>query len=52
MDKPNIVFVFADQMRAQATGYAGDPNLKTPYLDELAGESINFTNALSGTMGI
>ena len=25
--RPNLVFVFADQMRAQATGYAGDPNV-------------------------
>ncbi len=45
--KPNLVFVFADQMRAQATGYAGDPNVKTPYLDRLAGESLNLTNATS-----
>ncbi len=38
--KPNLVFVFADQWRAQATGYAGDPNLrgKTPHLDCLAEE--------------
>ena len=25
--KPNIIYVFADQWRAQATGYNGDPNL-------------------------
>ena len=30
VQKPNLVFVFADQWRAQATGYAGDPNAKTP----------------------
>ena len=47
MQPPNIIFVFADQMRAQATGYAGDPNVKTPYLDQLAGESANFVNATS-----
>jgi len=47
MVKPNIVFVFADQMRAQATGYAGDPNVHTTYLDRLAKESLNFTNAIS-----
>ena len=46
--KPNIVFVFADQWRAQATGYAGDPNAKTPHLDKLAKSSVNFTNAVSG----
>ena len=46
-DKPNIVFVLTDQWRAQATGYAGDPNVKTPNLDALASKSINFENAVS-----
>jgi len=45
--KPNIVFVLTDQWRAQATGYAGDPNVKTPNLDALASKSINFENAVS-----
>ncbi len=44
---PNVVFVFADQWRAQATGYMGDPNAKTPHLDRLAGDSVNFVNAVS-----
>lgn len=42
-----MVFVFADQWRAQATGYAGDGNVRTPNLDRLAAESVNFTNAVS-----
>ena len=46
--RPNIVFVFADQWRAQATGYAGDPNARTPHLDALERQSINFTHAVSG----
>jgi arylsulfatase A-like enzyme len=44
---PNIVFVLTDQWRAQATGYASDPNVKTPNLDALASKSINFENAVS-----
>ena len=48
MKNPNIVFVFADQWRGQATGYAGDPNVITPNIDKLATESVNFTNAISG----
>ncbi len=44
---PNVVFVFSDQHRADATGYAGDPNVKTPVMDRLARESINFTLAVS-----
>ncbi|MCK4292932.1 MAG: sulfatase [Planctomycetes bacterium] len=46
--KPNLVFVFADQWRAQATGYAGNKDVKTPNLDKLAGQSVNFSNAVSG----
>jgi arylsulfatase A-like enzyme len=47
--RPNVVFVLADQWRAQATGYAGDPNLKgmTPNLDRLAAESVNLVNAVA-----
>jgi arylsulfatase A-like enzyme len=45
--QPNIVYVFADQWRASATGYAGDPNVKTPHLDKLSKESFNFRNARS-----
>ncbi len=45
--KPNIVYILADEWRAQATGYAGDPNVQTPNLDLLAGKSVNFSNAIS-----
>ncbi|HUT19322.1 MAG TPA: sulfatase [Anaerolineae bacterium] len=48
MKQPNIVFVFADQWRAQATGYAGNPTVQTPNLDRLAQESVNFTHAAAG----
>ncbi|MCX7824355.1 MAG: sulfatase [Verrucomicrobiae bacterium] len=44
---PNIVYLLADQWRASATGYAGDPNVKTPNLDRLAKEGLNFRNAVS-----
>jgi arylsulfatase A-like enzyme len=47
-EKTNLIFVFADQWRAQAFGYAGDPNVATPNLDCFAGESLNFSNAVSG----
>ncbi len=45
--RPNVVFLLADQWRAQATGYAGDPNVKTPEIDRLAAASVSFTNAVS-----
>lgn len=47
--KPNIVFVFSDQHRKDATGFNGNPDVLTPHLDNLAKESINFVNAVSGT---
>ncbi|MBC8217268.1 MAG: sulfatase [Planctomycetes bacterium] len=46
--QPNLVFVFADQWRVQSVGYAGNSDVKTPQLDKLASQSINFTNAVSG----
>ena len=48
MKRPNVIFVFSDQHRAQALGYAGDPNVKTPAMDRLAEEGICFTLAVSG----
>ena len=45
--KPNILFVMADQWRAAAFGFAGDPNVHTPHLDALQHESIDLINAVS-----
>lgn len=45
--KPNVVFVLADQWRAQAMGYAGNDVVKTPNLDKLAIENVNFAMAIS-----
>lgn len=45
--RPNIIYLLTDQWRASATGYAGDPNVRTPNLDRLSKESLNFLNAVS-----
>ena len=45
--QPNLVFVFADQLRYQSLGYAGDSKAQTPHIDRLARESLNFRNAVS-----
>ncbi|MCY2952343.1 MAG: sulfatase [Planctomycetota bacterium] len=45
--RPNVVFVFADQWRGQAVGYAGDANVRTPVLDKLSRESVRFTTAVA-----
>jgi arylsulfatase A-like enzyme len=46
--RPNVLFIIADEWRAQATGYNGDPNVRAPVLDRLERESVNFQNAVSG----
>lgn len=46
--RPNILFILPDQWRAQAFGFAGDPNARTPNLDRLQRESVWFVNAVAG----
>ena len=45
--RPNIVFVFADQMRAHAMGCMGNRQVITPHLDKLASEGLLVTNGIS-----
>jgi arylsulfatase A-like enzyme len=44
---PNILWLVTTQWRAQACGYAGDPNARTPHLDRLAANGINYTQAVT-----
>ena len=41
---PNILFIFADDQRADALGIASNPYLKTPHLDALAKKGVRFEN--------
>ena len=43
--KPNVLFLFADDQRADALGAAGNPYIQTPNLDKLAREGSRFENA-------
>lgn len=45
--KPNVIFVFADQLRAQSLGCYGDKQAITPNIDRLASQGARFTNAIS-----
>jgi arylsulfatase A-like enzyme len=47
MTGPNILWIVTTQWRAQACGYAGDTNARTPCLDALAAESLDFTQAVT-----
>jgi uncharacterized sulfatase len=46
-EKPNLIFVFADQYRKQAVGFMKEDPVLTPNLDKLAKEGLAFTNAVS-----
>ncbi len=45
--KPNILFVFADQLRYSALGSSGNRVVRTPNFDRLAAEGLVFENAFA-----
>lgn len=45
--KKNILFVFADQWRRSAVGYAGQEPVITPYIDAFASASVDCANGVS-----
>jgi arylsulfatase A-like enzyme len=47
--RPNLVFLFADQLRYFSCGYAGDEYARTPNIDRLAAQGCNFHQAVSST---
>lgn len=49
MSQPNLIYIFADQLRYQSVGYVGDERAKTPNIDKLASQSINLKNCVSGS---
>jgi len=44
---PNLLFLFADQLGYTRCGYAGDKKARTPNIDKLASQGVNFHNAVS-----
>jgi arylsulfatase A-like enzyme len=42
--RPNILFLFADDQRADALGCSGNSYIKTPNIDKLAENGVRFTN--------
>ncbi len=46
--RPNLLYIFADQLRYRSCGYTGDPRAHTPHIDVLAREGADFCNAVSG----
>lgn len=48
-DKPNVIFVLADDMGIGDLGCYGQTKIKTPNIDELAKHSLQFSNHYSGS---
>ena len=44
---PNLLFVFPDQLRAQALGFMGEEPVRTPVLDRFARQGVVFSQAVS-----
>jgi arylsulfatase A-like enzyme len=47
--KPNVLFILADDFRPDCIAALGNPNIKTPHLDQLAARGMSFSHAY--TMG-
>lgn len=47
--KRNVLFILADQFRADCLGAAGNDVIQTPHLDELAAEGVLFRNCYNQT---
>ena len=46
-ERPNILFMFCDQLRYGTLGAEGNPIIRTPNLDRLAAEGVVFEQAFS-----
>ncbi|HUQ71743.1 MAG TPA: sulfatase-like hydrolase/transferase [Planctomycetaceae bacterium] len=44
-ERPNVLFLFADDMRADSIGALGNPTVKTPHLDSLVRRGFAMRNA-------
>jgi len=45
MKRPNILIIYADQMRYDAMGCAGNPVIRTANIDRLSAEGVHFEEA-------
>ncbi|MFC1760665.1 sulfatase-like hydrolase/transferase [Planctomycetota bacterium] len=45
--KPNILVIMTDQQAWDAVGYSGNQIIKTPHMDRLAREGVNFSHAIT-----
>lgn len=48
-EKPNIIYIMADDLGYGDIGVNGQTKIRTPRLDKMAAEGVNFTNHYSGS---
>ncbi len=46
---PNILFILPDQLRSQALGCMGNPDVRTPNIDRMAAEGLILPNTFANT---
>jgi arylsulfatase A-like enzyme len=46
-EKPNVLFILADQLRAASLPVYGETQIETPNIDRLAREGVKFNNMIS-----
>ena len=47
-ERPNIVYIMADELGYYEPSYMGNPNIETPRIDQMAHGGVYFTQALAG----
>ena len=48
-DKPNVIYIMADELGYYEPSFMGGRNIQTPNLDRMAREGMRFNNLLAGS---
>lgn len=48
-EKPNIVYIMADELGYYELSHMGNPHIKTPNIDRMAANGMRFTQGLAGS---
>lgn len=47
--KTNIIYIFSDQYRGDTLDYNRHPSIRTPNLDKLASQGVNFSHCCTNS---